>query len=156
MLKPALSKTRLLPFRIFLCLVQKELLLCAVGERFHFDFYLKGQKDGFFFIPDFSFQFVFVCAHSLFPLDRSESWLGHDVWGCWHMARNYIEGGEDGSGCLKILNTFFFLEGGQCLPGENVFTWYYILRWVGIKLDWDLCRVEFTKKSMCNSMSDKV
>lgn len=113
MLKHALSKTMLLPFRISLCLVQKEPLLCAVGERFHFDFYLKGQKAGCFFIPDFSFQFVFVCAHSLFPLDRSESWLGHDVCGCWHMARNYIEDGEDGSGCLKILNTFFFWKGGN-------------------------------------------
>lgn len=80
--KPALSKTRLLPFRIFLCLVQLEPLLCAFGKRFHFDFYLRGQKAGCFFIPDFSLQCAVLCV-----LILCSHWIGQSLdWDIMYMS----------------------------------------------------------------------
>lgn len=94
-----------------------------------------------------------LCTCALFSLEgRLESWLNRDVSGCWHMARNCTGRGKDSSVCSKIVNMLpWGWGGGGVLVVDGC-----VLRWVGMKSDWNwFKRLEFTKKSVCN-LSDKV
>lgn len=79
----ALSKTRLLPFRILLCLVQKSLYFVLLAKDLILIFLSQRSKGWLFLIPDLSLQFILPCVHILCShwIGRSLDWIMMSVGG---------------------------------------------------------------------------